>query len=446
MRITVLGSGYVGLVAGTCLSVLGNDVICLDLDELKIEKLRQAVLPIYEPGLDSNVAEMVKVGRLRFTSKYEEGVAHADIIFVAVGTPQAKNGAADLSFIRAAAAGVGRHLVKKSIIVIKSTVPVGTAHMVKEIVEGELASRQRTDVQFAVVSNPEFLREGNAIQDFMRPDRIVIGSDDAWAVEIMRRIYAPLSRNHDKLLVMSPRSAELTKYASNAMLATRISFMNELSRFAEAAGGNIEDVRRGIGEDSRIGRHFLYAGAGYGGSCFPKDVRALVSAGRSLGIDMSILAAVDTVNNQQKTILFEKIASFFASRGGLKGKTIAIWGLAFKPDTDDVREAPSLALIERLLSAGAQVRAYDPIAVHTAKTALGSTDLVTFCSSAYEALAGADALALVTEYREFRTPDFDRIAASLTEKAVFDGRNLYARADLEAAGLHYFDIGRGNGV
>jgi UDPglucose 6-dehydrogenase len=442
MRITVIGSGYVGLVAGTCLAVLGNEVVCLDLDESKIENLRNAILPIYEPGLDKNLAEMIKADRIRFTTSYGVGLAHADIILLAVGTPESSDGSANLEYLKAAVSQIGRELTKRAVVVIKSTVPVGTAKVVRNIIADELQRRDVTDVSFAVVSNPEFLREGNAIEDFMRPERIIIGGDEHWAIEIMRRLYAPLSRNQDKLLVMSSGSAELTKYASNAMLATRISFMNELSHFAERNGANIEDVRRGMGKDSRIGRHFLYAGAGYGGSCFPKDVRALVTAGRKMGLNMSILASVDAVNDRQKEVLFDKISDFFSARGGLKGKTIAVWGLAFKPDTDDVREAPSLVLVNKLKSAGANVRAYDPIATETAKQALGPSGQISYSANAYEVLNGSDALALVTEHREFRTPNFELIASSLKSKAVFDGRNLYDKADLESAGLVYFDIGR----
>jgi len=439
VKITVIGTGYVGLVSGTCLADVGNDVLCLDVDANKIRILKDGGIPIYEPGLDAMVKRNVVAGRLRFTTDVVEAVAHGVLQFIAVGTPPDEDGSADLQYVVAAARNIGRHMGEYKVIVDKSTVPVGTADKVRAAVAEELAARG-VATEFSVVSNPEFLKEGAAIEDFMKPDRIVVGAEDARAVELMRELYAPFQRNHERLLVMDVKSAELTKYAANAMLATRISFMNELANLAEKLGADIERVRKGIGSDPRIGFHFLYPGVGYGGSCFPKDVQALIRTAQGAGQSLKVLQAVEDANEAQKGVLAAKIAARLGA--DLGGRTIALWGLAFKPNTDDMREAPSLVLIRELLARGASVCAYDPVATHEAQRILGDNPSIRYAATPMEAVDGADVLAIVTEWKEFRSPDFDAIKARLKIPAIFDGRNLYEPAVPRKAGLEYFAIGR----
>jgi UDPglucose 6-dehydrogenase len=448
MKITIIGTGYVGLVSGACFADVGNTVLCLDVDARKIDMLNAGQIPIHEPGLDKLVASNAAAGRILFTTDYDRAVAHADVIFIAVGTPPDEDGSADLRHILSAARSIGQRMTRPIVVVDKSTVPVGTADQVRAAIAEELAKRDMK-IDYSVVSNPEFLKEGAAIDDFMRPDRIVVGSDDAQSTGIMRKLYAPFSRNHDKLIHMDVRSAELTKYAANAMLATRISFMNELANLAELLGADIEAVRMGIGSDPRIGPHFLYAGMGYGGSCFPKDVKALLKTSVDHGRRLHLLNAIETVNEEQKAIMFDKIVRHFGSFQELRGKSLALWGLSFKPNTDDMREAPSLVLIRKLLEAGCQVRAYDPVATSEARRLLlqehGEEAFgrqITLCANAWDAVEGCDALALVTEWKEFRSPDFERLAKTLHGRAIFDGRNLYDPATVADAGLAYYGIGR----
>lgn len=440
MKITVIGTGYVGLVTGACLSEMGNHVVCLDLDARRIASLNQGQLPIHEPGLLDVVLRNARSGRLEFTTDTDHAVAHGLLQFIAVGTPPSEDGSADLQHVLAAAHSIAERMAGYKLIVNKSTVPVGTADRVRDTVAGVLAKRGLA-ADFAVVSNPEFLKEGSAVQDFMRPDRVIVGSEDHRATELMRAVYAPFMRNRDRLVVMDVRSAEFTKYAANAMLATRISFMNELALLAEKLGADIENVRTGIGMDPRIGTHFLYAGTGYGGSCFPKDVRALIKTAQDAGQAFHILPAVQAVNERQKQVLVDKITTRFGP--ALAGRRFALWGLSFKPGTDDMREAPSLAIIERLLALGAEVVAYDPQAMDQARQALGPRAGLSFAEQADAALTGADALVIATEWKEFRSPDFAHLAATLCERVVFDGRNLFEPAELQAAGLEYHAIGRG---
>ena len=439
MKITVIGTGYVGLVSGTCLADVGNDVLCLDLDAAKIRTLNEGGIPIYEPGLEAMVRKNEAAGRLRFTTDIEAAVAHGVLQFIAVGTPPDEDGSADLQYVVAAARNVGRHMTGYKVVVDTSTVPVGTADKVRAAIAEELAARG-AKIDFSVVSNPEFLKEGAAVDDFMKPDRIVVGAEDARAIELMRELYAPFQRNHERLIVMDVKSAELTKYAANAMLATRISFMNELANLAEKLGADIELVRKGIGSDPRIGFHFLYPGVGYGGSCFPKDVQALIRTAQEAGQGLQVLQAVEAANEAQKGVLAQKITQRLGQN--LSGKTFALWGLAFKPNTDDMREAPSLVLIADLLARGASVRAYDPVAVHEAQRILGDNPRISYAATPMAALDGADALAIVTEWKEFRSPDFDAIKAKLKTPVIFDGRNLYDPATPRKAGLEYFAIGR----
>jgi len=439
MKITVIGTGYVGLVSGTCLAEVGNDVLCLDVDANKIRILNEGGIPIHEPGLEAMVARNKAAGRLRFTTDVSEAVAWGTIQFIAVGTPPDEDGSADLQYVVAAARSIGRHMTDYRMVVDKSTVPVGTADKVRTAIAEELKARG-ADVPFSVVSNPEFLKEGAAVDDFMKPDRIVVGADDTRAIELMHQLYAPFQRNHERLIVMDVRSAELTKYAANAMLATRISFMNELANLAEKLGADIELVRQGIGADPRIGYHFLYPGCGYGGSCFPKDVQALSRTARDAGQDLKVLSAVEAANEAQKRVLSSKIVKRFGE--SLAGMTVALWGLAFKPNTDDMREAPSRVLIADLLARGAKVRAYDPVAMTEAKRIFGDEARVAYADSPMAALDGADFLAIVTEWKEFRSPDFAAIKAKLKTAIIFDGRNLYDPAVPRAAGLEYFAIGR----
>ena len=440
MKVTVVGTGYVGLVTGTCLAEVGNDVLCLDVDPEKIRILNEGGIPIYEPGLLDMVKRNVAAGRLHFTTDVDKAVQFGTVQFIAVGTPPDEDGSADLQYVTAAARSIGQRMTDYKVIVDKSTVPVGTADKVRAAVAGELEKRG-VEVPYSVVSNPEFLKEGAAVEDFMRPDRIVVGADDERAINLMRTLYAPFQRNRERLLVMDVKSAELTKYAANAMLATRISFMNELANLAEKLGADIEMVRQGIGSDPRIGYHFLYPGCGYGGSCFPKDVKALLKTAKdAAGIDLKVLNAVEEANEAQKHVLTRKIKARFGD--DLSGKHFALWGLAFKPNTDDMREAPSRELIADLLAAGATVSAYDPVATHEAKRIFGDDARVALVDSANAALEGADALAIVTEWKEFRSPDFDTLKARLKAPVVFDGRNLYDPAFPRSCGIEYFPIGR----
>jgi UDPglucose 6-dehydrogenase len=440
MRLTIFGSGYVGLVTGACMAETGNHVVCVDIDADKIARLNRGELPIYEPGLDDYIERNVEAGRLEFTTDVEKGVDHGLFQFVAVGTPPDEDGSADLQHVLAVAKSIGRHMNDYRIIVDKSTVPVGTADRVREAVRAELNARG-LELEFDVVSNPEFLKEGAAIGDFMKPDRIIVGTDNPRTTELLRALYEPFNRNHDRVISMDIRSAELTKYAANAMLATKISFMNELANLAERFGADIESVRIGIGSDPRIGYQFIYPGAGYGGSCFPKDVRALARSAATHDYNAELLHAVEAVNNRQKHRLFEKLNEHYA--GDLRGKTIAVWGLSFKPNTDDMREAPSRVLMEALWEAGASVRAYDPEAMEEARRLYPDQAGLTLCDSAREALDGADALAIVTEWQEFRSPDFDTIRETLVDPVIIDGRNLYDPAVLGTLGLTYYAIGRG---
>ncbi|HEY2783047.1 MAG TPA: UDP-glucose/GDP-mannose dehydrogenase family protein [Steroidobacteraceae bacterium] len=439
MRITIFGSGYVGLVTGACLADAGNDVLCVDVDERKTAMLQRGEVPIHEPGLDALIKRSADAGRLRFTTNPQEGVNHGLFQLIAVGTPPDEDGSADLRYVLAVARTIGEHMNNYKVVVTKSTVPVGTADKVRSTVQEALAKR-KASVEFDMASNPEFLKEGAAIADFMKPDRVVVGTDSDRAAELLRSLYDPFTRNRDRMIVMDVRSAELTKYAANAMLATKISFMNELANLAERFEADIESVRVGLGSDPRIGYAFIYPGVGYGGSCFPKDVQALQRSAQEVGYDASILAAVESVNNRQKQVLFNKIKAHF---GNLHGKTIAIWGLAFKPNTDDMREAASRVLMESLWSAGAKVRAFDPVAMPEAARIYGQRPDLTLCKSSSEALQGADALAIVTEWREFRSPDFDQIKAALRSAVIFDGRNLYDPEQMQKAGFDYYAIGRG---
>ncbi|MFZ5512858.1 MAG: UDP-glucose dehydrogenase family protein [Pseudomonadota bacterium] len=439
MKITVIGTGYVGLVSGTCLAEVGNDVLCLDVDPDKIRILNEGGIPIYEPGLQEMVARNRAAGRLRFTTDVAAAVAHGVVQFIAVGTPPDEDGSADLRHVLEAARAVGRHMDGYRVIVDKSTVPVGTADKVREAVSEELA-RRGVDLEFSVVSNPEFLKEGAAVEDFMRPDRIIVGAEQPRAVELMRHLYAPFQRSHSRLIVMDVRSAELTKYAANAMLATRISFMNELANLAERLGADIELVRQGIGSDPRIGYQFLYPGCGYGGSCFPKDVKALIRTAREAGGDLGVLRAVEQANEAQKRVLGRKIVARFGE--DLTGRRFALWGLAFKPNTDDMREAPSRTVVAELLGRGAHVHAYDPVAMTEARRVFGDDGRIAYAASPLDALHGADALVIVTEWKEFRSPDFATIKARLRQPVIFDGRNLYDPAEMRAEGIEYFAIGR----
>ena len=440
MKVTVIGTGYVGLVTGACLAEMGNHVVCLDVDERKIALLNAGGIPIHEPGLEPIVARNRAAGRLQFTTDAAHAVGHGTIQFIGVGTPPDEDGSADLQYVLAAAASIGRHMTDLKVIVDKSTVPVGTADRVRETVAAELARRGVT-LDFAVVANPEFLKEGAAVEDCMRPDRIIVGADDERAILLMRALYQPFMRNHDRLQLMDLRSAEFTKYAANAMLATRISFMNELALLAEKLGADIEQVRRGIGSDPRIGTHFLYPGAGYGGSCFPKDVKALIHAGLQQGLPLQVLTAVEAANERQKHVLVDKVVARFGE--DLSGRTFALWGLAFKPNTDDMREAPSRVIVAQLLRRGAAVRAYDPVAMDEARRVLAGHTGIEFAASAAAALEGADALLLVTEWKEFRTPDFEHIKATLKQPVVFDGRNQWDPALMRQFGIDYHGIGRG---
>ncbi|MDO8954527.1 MAG: UDP-glucose/GDP-mannose dehydrogenase family protein [Gammaproteobacteria bacterium] len=439
MRISVFGSGYVGLVTGTCFSEVGNHVTCVDIDAARVERLSQGESPIYEPGLTELLKKNIAEQRLQFTTDAAKAISDATLIFIAVGTPQADDGSANMNYVWNVAKTIGQHMSDYRVIINKSTVPVGTGDKVREIIQAELEARG-LKIEFDVVSNPEFLKEGSAIADCMRPDRIVIGTNSDKAIEKMHALYAPFNRNHERMIIMDLRSAELTKYAANAMLATKISFMNEMSRIAEKVGADIEQVRHGIGSDARIGYSFIYPGCGYGGSCFPKDVLALQHTAKVHGYDTQILTAVHEVNQRQKHVLLEKIESHFGK--DLTGKTIAVWGLAFKPNTDDIRDASSQVLLEGLWKAGAKVQAYDPEAMPNIAKAFGKRDDLHLCEHAEHALDNADALVVVTEWTVFKSPDFDVIKQKLTSSVIFDGRNLYDPAQLKKLGFQYYSIGR----
>lgn len=445
MKVTIFGTGYVGLVTGACLAEVGHEIICVDIDAARIDGLGKGRVPIYEPGLEPMVRSSRDAGRLAFTTDAAASLAQAEVIFIAVGTPPDEDGSADLQYVLEVARTIGRHLDRPAVVVNKSTVPVGTADKVRATIAAELAAR-KADIDFDVVSNPEFLKEGNAVADCMRPDRIVIGAGNPQAVDTLRRLYAPFIRNHDRIVVMGVRSAELTKYAANAMLATKISFMNEIACIAEQVGADIEMVRQGIGSDPRIGWHFIYPGAGYGGSCFPKDVQALSRTARQHGCDTHLLSAVEAVNEAQKGHLFELMLRHYGGSDALRGKTVAVWGLAFKPDTDDMRAASSRRLLQQLWEAGATVRAFDPEAMREARRVFGERDDLVLCDSAADAADGADALSIVTEWKQFRSPDFAALKASLSDAVIFDGRNLYEPDDVEQAGLAYYGIGRGRSL
>ena len=439
MKVTIAGSGYVGLVSGACLADVGNDVLCMDADQSKIEGLRQGRIPIYEPGLEDLISTNTAEGRLDFTTDLSEGVQFAQLIFIAVGTPPDEDGAADLQHVLAVARGIGDALTDYRVIVTKSTVPVGTAEKVRAEIQSRLDQRG-VDLEFSVVSNPEFLKEGAAIEDFLKPDRIVVGVDNERPRQLMRELYAPFNRSHDRLLFMDLPSAELTKYAANAMLATKISFMNELANISERVGADIEAVRLGIGSDPRIGYHFIYPGCGYGGSCFPKDVQALARTAQSSGWEPRILDAVEAVNQSQKLSLVEKVVSRFGEN--LNGRHFAVWGLAFKPNTDDMREAPSGVIIRELCNRGATVSAFDPAAVDEAKKVFSNDERVTFETERYQVLDDADALILLTEWKAFRSPDLARIRKALRSGIIFDGRNVFDPELVREHGLDYYSIGR----
>ncbi len=440
MRVTIFGSGYVGLVTGACLADAGNHVVCVDVDAGKIERLKRGDVPIHEPGLEALIKRNAEAGRIEFTTDAARGVEHGLFQLIAVGTPPGEDGSADLRYVLAVARTIATHLNRYCIVVTKSTVPVGTADKVRLELERTLGARG-AKVEFDVVSNPEFLKEGAAIADFVKPDRVVIGTDNPRTTELMRALYEPFTRNHDRLIVMDIRSSELTKYAANAMLATKISFMNELANIAERVGADIEKVRIGIGSDPRIGYSFIYPGTGYGGSCFPKDVQALIRSAHDAGHEPQILNAVETVNGRQKEVLFRKMQRHFGDT--LPGRTIAVWGLAFKPNTDDMREAPARTLIDLLLKAGARVQAYDPVAATEAQRIYDGSPAFVLAKNAYEAARGADALAIVTEWQEFRSPDFERLKEILKAPVIFDGRNLYDPGMVSRFGLTYHAIGRG---
>ena len=432
MNVTVVGTGYVGLVTGTCLAETGNHVLCIDIDEQKVNKMKQGEVPIYEPHLDVLFERNIKAGRLHFSTSLDEGLKHGDIIFLALPTPEDEDGSADLSYVLGVAKEIGKKITSYKIIVDKSTVPVGTADKVTEVVSSE------TDIDFDVVSNPEFLREGFAVDDFLKPERIVIGSESEKAIDFMKRLYKPFVRSGNPIIVMDERSAELTKYAANSFLATKITFMNEIANFCELVGADVDKVRIGMGTDSRIGKRFLFPGIGYGGSCFPKDVKALHKSGKDVGYNFEILDSVIEINDTQKRILIPRIDAYF--KGDLEGKTIAIWGLAFKPETDDIREAPSLYIIKDLLERGVEVKTFDPEAMPNVKRKFGNQ--ISYHQNKYEAIEGADALIICTEWSIFRTPDFEKLRKGLKESAIFDGRNLFEVEDMEKEGFYYSSVGR----
>lgn len=440
MNILVIGTGYVGLVSGTCLAEMGHHVICLDINQAKIDKLNQGIIPIYEPGLEEMVRRNAKARRLHFTTDYASSIATSTVCFICVDTPVSVDGKADMSYVIAVSKSIAEHINDYKVIVNKSTVPVGSSEIIANVI-GDALNQRKCSSTFDVVSNPEFLKEGNAVNDFMKPDRIIIGTSSLRAASIMKDIYSPFMLSHDRLLIMDPASAEMTKYAANAMLATRISFMNELSGLCEMSGADINKVRKGIGADKRIGYNFLYPGPGFGGSCLPKDIKALRAYGNSMGYHMPLIEAVEIVNLRQKCVLGNKIAAYFAEHGGLNGKTIAILGLAFKPDTDDMREAPSLTLIHQLLNANAHIKVFDPASMENAKKLLPNDPRIHWCKDENEAAEGADAIALVTEWKQFRFLDFEKIIPTMNGKAFFDGRNQYSPIEIAKKGLDYFGIG-----
>ncbi len=439
MNITVIGTGYVGLVSGTCLAEVGNHVMCVDLDEEKIRRLNEGHIPIYEPGLEPLVQKNGLAGRLKFTTDIKEGVDFGDILFIAVGTPPDEDGSADLKHVLGVAADIGRHMQDYRVVVTKSTVPVGTADKVRAALVEQLDERG-SDVPFSVVSNPEFLKEGAAVEDFLKPDRIVVGAEDQRAIDMMRELYAPFNRNHERTIIMDIRSAEMTKYAANAMLATKISFMNEMANLAEKLGADIENVRHGIGADPRIGYHFIYPGCGYGGSCFPKEVQALYRTAQEVGYDARLLGAVEDVNDRQKSVLVDKIVARFGN--DLGGRKFAIWGLAFKPETDDMREAPSRKIMEALWERGASVAAYDPVATEEALRIYGERDDLELVDDPYKALDDADALVVVTEWKEFRSPEISDMQKRMKTPVIFDGRNIYQPTQFASHEFEYSGIGR----
>ena len=439
MNIAIVGTGYVGLVTGTCFSEMGVHVTCVDVDEHKIEKLKQGIVPIYEPGLETLVHKNTKSGRLQFTTRLEDVINHVDIVFSAVGTPPDEDGSADLKYVLDVARTIGRHINRYVVVVTKSTVPVGTARKVKATIQEEL-NKRGVNVDFDIASNPEFLKEGNAVKDFMSPDRVVVGVESERARKLMARLYKPFMIVSDRLIFTDIASAEMIKYAANSMLATRISFMNDIANLCELVGADVNMVRKGIGSDTRIGKKFLYAGCGYGGSCFPKDVKALIKTAADMGYPMRVLQAVEEVNKDQKLVLYHKIVNYYGGEDQLRGKTVAIWGLSFKPETDDMREAPSLVLIDLLLKAGAVVRVYDPVAMDECRRRLGDT--VTYATDMYDAAKGADALMLVTEWKELRMPNMETLQRQMRGRLVLDGRNILDAEELHQAGFEYHCIGR----
>lgn len=439
MKISVIGSGYVGLVTGACFAEVGNSVICVDIDEKKIDGLKNGVIPIYEPGLDKLVVKNFQNGHLSFTTNLKESLAESKICFIAVGTPMGEDGSADLQHVLAVAKSIGEHMQHYTFVVDKSTVPVGTGDKVREIIQEELDKRN-SDLGFDVISNPEFLKEGAAVSDFMKPDRVVIGAESDRAIEVMRDLYAPFNRNHERIITMDVRSAEMTKYAANSMLATKISFMNEMANICERVGADVNQVRNGIGSDTRIGYDFIYPGCGYGGSCFPKDVQALVRIAEDVGYEPKILQSVEAVNHKQKKVLAEKVVQKFGE--DLSGKTFAIWGLAFKPETDDMREASSITIIEDLTKRGAKIKAFDPKAMHESSSFyLKDNGNVSYVESKYDALNDSDGLLIVTEWKEFKSPDFEEIKMRLKTPVIFDGRNLFRKKRLDELGFQYYQIG-----
>jgi len=440
MNITIVGSGYVGLVTGTCFAEMGNRVTCIDIDQTKIDKLKQGIIPIYEPGLETMVLKNVENGSLHFSTNLEDGLRNSKIVFIAVGTPMGEDGSADLQYVLSVASEIGEKIEKPIVVVDKSTVPVGTADKVADVIQKEL-NKRKENIEFHVVSNPEFLKEGAAIEDFMKPDRIVIGADHEMAFQAMRDLYAPFTHNHDRMIEMDIRSAEMTKYVANAMLATKISFMNEIANICELVDADVNQVRIGIGSDSRIGYSFIYPGSGYGGSCFPKDVKALKKIAEDKGYTAGLISSVEAVNDKQKLVIAEKVVKRFGE--DLTGKTFAIWGLAFKPGTDDMREAPSIYIAKELVRRGAKIKAYDPKAMHEAKTFyLKDTPNISYYGSKYETLGEANAMILLTEWKEFRSPDFEELKMKLIEPVIFDGRNQYSHLRLEEKGLEYYQIGK----
>ena len=442
MKITVIGSGYVGLVTGACFAEMGNTVSCVDIDQGKIDMLLNGQVPIYEPGLSDMIARNMEKGHISFTTSLKESLESSKLAFIAVGTPMGEDGSADLQYVLAVAKSIGEHMTDELVVVDKSTVPVGTADKVRSTILKSLKARyaQNEIPKLSVVSNPEFLKEGAAIKDFMKPDRVVVGADNAEAMDLMRKLYAPFLHQHDRFIALDIRSAEMTKYAANAMLATKISFMNEMANICERVGADVNQVRIGIGSDSRIGYSFIYPGIGYGGSCFPKDVQALVKTAADYGYESQILKSVEAVNNRQKTVLLDKVHEVYGE--DLTGKTFAIWGLSFKPETDDMRAAPAIPIIKGLLAAGANVNAYDPKAIHEAKSFYLKGDSVNYCDSKYQACEGANAMLMLTEWKEFRSPDFQELSKLLSDKLVFDGRNQYDELALEKLGLKYIQIGK----